>query len=440
MESQITSGLTGSPEVAGASNDLRWRFGTRLAFRFIFVYFALYNSAVLLRYLPFIAKPLAWYLQQWSKAAIWTGSHVLRQSITVHGSGSGDTAYNYVVVLCYLALALAASVVWSAFNRRSASHPRLHQWLRLSLRIALGGALISYGAAKVIKSQFPDPSLGRLLQPYGDSSPMGLLWTMMGASTAYNAFTGAVEMLGGLLLFIPGLTTMGALLAMAGMGNVFMLNMSYDVPVKLYSFHLLAIAFLLALPDLRRLADFLVFHRSAQIPPDPPLFQRKWLNYGVLTGMLLLGAYATYGSLRDAYAGHKFYTGAAAKSPLDGIWMTDEFSLDGELRPLTFADNTRWYRVIFDPGAELSLQSVDGARQRYRIRMNSEKKVITLVGRDNPALTYDFTFEQPTPQALTLTGQLEGRKISVRLHHVDTPKFLLNTRGFHWIAEYPYNH
>jgi hypothetical protein len=39
----------------------------------------------------------------------------------------------------------------------------------------------------------------RLLKPYGESSPMGLLWTFMGYSTGYNLFTGGAEALGGLL-------------------------------------------------------------------------------------------------------------------------------------------------------------------------------------------------------------------------------------------------
>ena len=42
------------------------------------------------------------------------------------------------------------------------------------------------------------------------------------------------------------------------MSNVFMLNMSYDVPVKLFSFHLLVAAIILAGPDLANLANFFI--------------------------------------------------------------------------------------------------------------------------------------------------------------------------------------
>jgi uncharacterized membrane protein YphA (DoxX/SURF4 family) len=87
----------------------------------------------------------------------------------------------------------------------------LHQWFRIGLRLMLGAILISYAMAKVIKLQFPAPYLSRLLSTYGDSTPMSLLWTCMGASKSYTIFAGAIELLGGVLLFIPRLTLLGSL-------------------------------------------------------------------------------------------------------------------------------------------------------------------------------------------------------------------------------------
>jgi hypothetical protein len=52
-----------------------------------------------------------------------------------------------------------------------------------------------------ISSQFPAPTQDRLMQSYGDSSPMGLLWTFMGASEPYTMFVGFAEMISGILLF-----------------------------------------------------------------------------------------------------------------------------------------------------------------------------------------------------------------------------------------------
>ena len=71
--------------------------------------------------------------------------------------------------------------------------------------------MFSYGSAKVIQSQFPDPSIGRLDADLRRSSPMGLLWTFMGYSQGYNWFAGAGEMLGGFFLMTRWTTLLGAL-------------------------------------------------------------------------------------------------------------------------------------------------------------------------------------------------------------------------------------
>jgi len=38
--------------------------------------------------------------------------------------------------------------------------------------------LIAYGFVKIIKIQFPFPDLYKLAAPFGDSSPMGLAWSL----------------------------------------------------------------------------------------------------------------------------------------------------------------------------------------------------------------------------------------------------------------------
>jgi hypothetical protein len=46
--------------------------------------------------------------------------------------------------------------------------------------------MIVYGAVKVIKLQFSYPGPDTLLHTFGESSPMHLLWTFMGASDGYT--------------------------------------------------------------------------------------------------------------------------------------------------------------------------------------------------------------------------------------------------------------
>jgi len=372
----------------------------------------------------------------------WVGKHLLHLGypITVFTNGSGDTTYDYVLTLCLFVVAIAATAVWSILDRKRPNYQKLHQWFTIYLRLVLATTMISYGMNKVIKLQFPAPNPSRLLSTYGESTPMSLLWTFMGASKAYTIFAGAVELLGGLLLLVPRLTTLGALVSMAAMGNVFILNMSYDVPVKLYSFHLLVSSVLLVLPDLRRLTNLFIFNRRVEPAMHPPLFRRRWLNYGLLAVQLVFGVYVL-GTLTYAdYRASKIRGDNAPKPPLYGIWMVDEFSINGEMRPPLPTDDLRWQRVIFDSPYELLVQSTSGAHQRFFMPQGSlQEKKFTLSKRGLLAWKAEFTYEKIQPDVMRLEGELDGRKIRAKLHHIPMPRFMLTTRGFHWINEYPFN-
>jgi hypothetical protein len=364
----------------------------------------------------------------------------MAQPITVFSNGSGDTTYDYVKVLCFLVIAAAAAILWSALDRKRMSYTKLHQWLRLYVRLTLGATLLSYGGYKVVPSQFPPPWQWRYLQTYGESSPMGILWTFMGASRSYTIFAGAVEMLGGILLFVPKLVTLGALVGIGAMANVFILNMSYDVPVKLYSFHLLVLGVFLILPEMRRLSAFFVFNHSTGPAPVELRFRRNWLYRGSLIGQLCLGlffgGYALYTSHKQLKS---FTTGDfAMKAPLYGTWAVDDFSVDGQPRPPLLTDELRWQKVIFDFNTVLAAQSMDGKIIRFGAKMDAGKKAIELTKRADPKWKGSLSYDLPTPQTMVANGSMGGQKIQIKLHHLDG-NYLLKDRGFHWINEFPFN-
>src|SRR5262249_13770825 len=155
----------------------------------------------------------------------WVGERVFDIEVSVGRTyGSGDATYSYMQVFSTLVLALAGTGLWSLLDWRRLHYARLYQWARGYGRIAPALTMHSYGAAKVSRSQFPPPSLERLALPMGHGSPMGLLWSFMGASAEYSLFTGLAEVLGGLLLTARRTTLLGALVCIGVMANVVMLN------------------------------------------------------------------------------------------------------------------------------------------------------------------------------------------------------------------------
>src|SRR6185295_12656867 len=115
----------------------------------------------------------------------------------------------YLLVLVHASLAVLATLLWTALDGSRPNYSRVHAWLRTYLRFALAATLFSYGAAKVFKSQFPDPPASRLLEPLGEMSPMGLLWSFMGASGAYTVFGGLAETIPAILLMFGRTTLLG---------------------------------------------------------------------------------------------------------------------------------------------------------------------------------------------------------------------------------------
>jgi hypothetical protein len=437
----VAEKLAESP-VPASKPQAHWNAGLKIAFRFAFSYFTLYCFPFPLGYFPYTNKVSQWYELGWHKVVPWVAAHILKlgQPITVFSNGSGDTTYDYVKVLCFFVIAAVATIMWSVLDRKRASYSRLHQWLRLYVRLTLGATLLSYGGYKVIPSQFPSPWQWRYLQTYGESSPMGILWTFMGASKSYTIFAGAVEMLGGILLFVPKLATLGALIGIGAMANVFILNMSYDVPVKLYSFHLLVFGVFLILPEMRRLSAFFVFNRSTEPAPVELRFQRNWLYRSSLIVQLVFGlffgGYALYTSHQQLKS---FTTGdLAVKAPLYGTWAVDEFSVDGQPRPPLLTDELRWQKVIFDFNTVLAAQGMDGKILRFAAKMDTSKKTIELTKRTDAKWKGSLNYELPTPQTMVASGSMGDQKVQIKLHHLDG-KYLLNDRGFHWINEFPFN-
>jgi len=73
-----------------------------------------------------------------------------------------------------------------------------------------------------------------------------------------------VELIGGILLLTPRTSLLGALVCLAAVAEVFVLNMTYDVPVKLLSFHLMLMSIFLLLPELKRLLEAVLTPRAGR--------------------------------------------------------------------------------------------------------------------------------------------------------------------------------
>lgn len=421
-----------------------WHPLRRVAFRFVFVYFGLYIVTTQMLWAGLLPaadlNPLA-NLPPLRNATSWVARHIfgVTTPLVIEGSGSGDKIFDWAHVCLLLAMAGCVTVIWSLLDRRRKSYLSLHEWFRVGVRLGLGTTMLGYGISKAVPLQMGyGPSLTRLVEPFGSFSPMGVLWTFMGSSPAYQSFTGCTEILGGVLLLIPQTALLGALISFAVSFQIFVLNMTYDVPVKLFSFHLVLLSLFLILPDWPRLRNFFLLNRT--VAPAPDRVTRSLRRSRVVLGLQL--CFALYVTLSMAYGakqGWFEFGGGAPRPPLYGIWTVDQISIGDEVRPPLVTDDRRWRRVIFDRPGRAVFQKMDESLVVFAAKIDQEGKTIELTKTDATNWKATLSFARPAPDRLTLNGAMDGNQLVMDLRLVDREQFLVLNRGFHWVQERPFN-
>ena len=114
---------------------IRWRLGTRIAFRFSAAYFTLYVLATqmigsLLGLPAFSSFPPLRTLTTWVATDLVGFSAPL-----VIQSGSGDKPFDWALSPSLLAIASAVTVVWSLLDRSRPSYVGLCAWFHLFVRL-----------------------------------------------------------------------------------------------------------------------------------------------------------------------------------------------------------------------------------------------------------------------------------------------------------------
>lgn len=421
-------------------------------------------------------ESLAWATTRYEAgeraASEWFGRTVLGydDAAKIERTGSGDTRFDYVRVALLGCVALLLAVCWSLLDRRGRTLPAAHVIVHTYVRYLLAVTMLAYGFHKVWPLQFGALDDERLFGTYGGSSPMHLLWTFMAASPAYTIFGGASEVLGGALLLFRRTTLLGALVSAAVLTNVVMLNLCYDVPVKLYSTHLLVLALFLAARDGNRLLALFVLDR----PTAPARPRRAPLPaWGLAVLELAVAGWCLWQPIaasRQAWAS----TRAQARTPLEGIWEVREFAheLPADAAP---APGRAWQRISFSRHGFAVLTRQDGSKEYRRVAVDDGTGQVTLTAmgadappplvlacehRDVPAADAPAdgasasgahaaasegvgapgpAAERTAAREACFTGTLDGAELKVVARWRDPDTFPIRARGFRWVQPYPYN-
>ncbi|MCC5939756.1 MAG: hypothetical protein JJU34_20915 [Lunatimonas sp.] len=344
------------------------------------------------------------------------------------GYGSGDTTYDYVQLLAKSLLSLVGAMGLLALSKRISWLGNPFALVRVYARYFVGITLIVYGVAKFWGGQFPAASLGSLEQVHGDFSPMGLAWRFFGYSDLYKVFMGVSEIAAGALLLFRRTVVIGALLSVAVTFNIFMVNMSFDVPVKILSGHLLLFSIVILWPYLRQLVVILVCRREGQIKYEPRRFtskRQKWVYRAakyylvfIIPFSLFVGQYLRQG--RDG-----------PDNPWDGAYRVTGFEVTGEsiedpVEMLVLEKNSLLVRHV--SGSMLYLTTGELGDDGFMLvnGYDQDEELGSLRITQDGGLHHIRWEAGESQLSMTATRKIKS-------------DYFLNKRGFNWINEYPVN-
>lgn len=378
----------------------------------------------------------------WDSAVAWSGKHLLglHDPITIKPNGSGDTTYNYVMQLLWVLLALLIATIWAVLDRKRPSYNQLYRWLRISIRYYFAYTLMIYGFVKIIKLQFPFPSLYKLVEPFGNSSPMGLAWSFIGYSKGYNLFTGSAECIAGILLLFRRTTLLGSILALTIMTNVAAMNLAYDIPVKIFSLNLVFLAVFLIAHDAKRLKAFFFQHSAIPAAELSKPINKRWKKIAQPVLKIAFVIFAFYFTVWSDLNMAKTYGDESPKPPLYGIYNIETFTCTKTNNPNSTPspDSVCWKKFIVAYSGYARIMTKADSMQNFECKIDTLQKTAAFTSSGDSS-SFTLAYTEPDKNHLLFTGLIHNDSVHISMRRFDLNNFRLISRGFHWVNEYPYN-
>ncbi len=423
-----------------------WSFLRKCSFRFCFIYFAIYINpwtwmdgqiGFISKIIEYYYNALEWLVLQCNRLWYPFGDIAPQQN------GSGDTSFDYAVLLTTLIFSLAGAIIWSALDYKRKSYNQASYWLRTFIRYNLMITCFYYGLIKWYGMQMPFPYTSELATTLGDLLPMRLSWLFIGYSAPYEMFSGFMEILAGLLLFNRKTITLGLFMALTVFINVMVLNLCYDIPVKLFSIHLVVFCLYLLLNDAKRLMGFFIYNQaSPSNTVNVLVLPKKWMRF---THMVLKIAFFGFFFIKPFFnlkERQQVMQNQKDTLPIkSGIYDVSVFALNKDTIPGLISDTLRWKDLVFEKTGLVSAGSTDTVfRQRYRrgyfiAEADTASQIIQFKKSGRDSIFFGrFRYQFPDSLTVSLKGSYKNDSLFVLLKR-SKRHFQLTERQFHWISE-----
>lgn len=329
---------------------------------------------------------------------------------------NSDTLLLYKVVIILFFSGLIIGVLLSKLIK---DKEMILKFIYVCISFILAYFLLQYGFDKVFKSQFYFPEPNTLHTPLGQLSKDILFWSSMGSSYWYNLFMGSIEILPALLLLNSKTRLLGAFISSGVLLNVWAINMSFDITVKVLSSILLFMSLYLISFSWRKLYLFFTEKElkikkiDMKILHNHPLTKR--IIKGSIIGLFCLEIFIPYIKM-----------GAFNRDETVSRKIHGSFSVINAPKK-SFFNNTR--RIHFHSKGYLILENDKQEFKDYRMTHSISKNEIQLIDID---LNIQLSENN---EDLTFKWKVNNESINMSTKKIDLKKMPLSNDNFHWTIE-----
>jgi hypothetical protein len=423
----------------------QWPVWQRLLFRFFFVYFALTITPwTWLDTIPGVEK----VTQFWYSAMDWMVEasnkwvfHIKDKLVPV--AGSGDTSYGWAQLCFVLSAAFIGMIIWSIVQRNKKEYTKLNYWLCLFTRYYVSLVLFSYGIIKLFGLQMPFPDYSQLATPLGDFLPMRFSWLFIGYSTPYQFFSGLMEVIPAVLLLYRRTATLGALIAAGVFTHVALLNMSYDIPVKIYSLQMVVCCLYLVANEMERILCFFVYNKPASTCTVYHYeYPKKWMRVSRIVLKTIFILVAAGSVIWDSLDRQKQFAARYDGMPFKpGLYDVVHYAVNNDTIAPLLTDTLRWQNVVFDTRTRGSIATNDTAfwqwynRGYFTYRSDTAKRSLKIYRtRDTTTLIAALNYKFEDENTIAFWGLRKQDSLFFRLRR-SPHNFPLAEKQFNWMTE-----
>lgn len=352
-----------------------------------------------------------------------------------------DSKYDYSRFLLIALLSIVGALIWVLIDSKidRAYTDKLKILLQTILRYHIGLTLILYGLSKVFLLQFGIMDIDSLETKIGEHGGMSFLWAFMSYSKFYGITAGLMEVIGGVLLLFRKTTSLGAFLLLIVMSNVVLMDIGYDVSVKMFAIHLLLMILVLMSDDLKRLYNFFLGNESTTAKNFYPLFEGQkvkkigYLLKGVMLVYFLISFSLSMMERIEKQHGNEYHN-------LTSSHEIEIFVKNGDTISNDKTSEIRWKKMNINglsylPETLLIIKE-DNTTERFKFTADTLAKKIRLTNLyDNTQKTHELTYESVEEKVFIYQGVFKGDTLWMKTKAKTLKDYRLTRDGIRWIRD-----